>query len=76
METITSRIDNVTGIPLSHRTEIIPPPRSVKVELTSRCNYVCSFCVKSLLPTSDDMKPVLPRGVDALSVAGRGSGRV
>ncbi len=56
METITSRIDNVTGIPLSHRTEIIPPPRSVKVELTSRCNYVCSFCVKSLLPTSDDMK--------------------
>jgi radical SAM protein with 4Fe4S-binding SPASM domain len=56
METISARIDNVTGIPPSHRAEVIPPPRSVKVELTSRCNFVCSFCVKSLLPTNDDMK--------------------
>ncbi len=55
-DTITLRIDNVTGIPPSHRAEVIPPPRSVKVELTSRCNYVCSFCVKSLLPSNDDMK--------------------
>lgn len=41
---ITERIDAVTHIPASSRCERPPAPRSVKIELTSRCNYRCKFC--------------------------------
>jgi len=44
METITSRIDAITNIPLSHRGFSLPAPKSVKIELTGRCNYKCGFC--------------------------------
>lgn len=43
-DTITSRIDKVTHIPDSHMMAYPPAPRSVKIELTGRCNYRCSFC--------------------------------
>lgn len=46
--TITTRIDNITRIPPSHRGTVLPAPRSVKIEITAHCNYHCSFCVKSL----------------------------
>jgi MoaA/NifB/PqqE/SkfB family radical SAM enzyme len=52
---IEDRIDNVTGLPEGYRAEIVPAPISVKLELTSRCNYRCSFCVKSIRPDSADM---------------------
>ena len=42
--TITSRIDQVTHIPESHLRVDPPAPRSVKIELTGRCNYKCGFC--------------------------------
>ena len=42
--TITERIDRTTFIPEEYRHTVIPMPKSVKVELTSRCNYKCSFC--------------------------------
>jgi hypothetical protein len=45
---ICERIDAVTKIPSSHLGTIIPPPKSVKIEITANCNYKCSFCVKSL----------------------------
>lgn len=41
---ITNRIDSVTLIPPSHRAAQPPAPRSVKIELTGRCNYRCGFC--------------------------------
>lgn len=47
--TITERIDAVTGIEASHRTEAPPAPRSVKIELTARCNLACSFCARSMM---------------------------
>jgi MoaA/NifB/PqqE/SkfB family radical SAM enzyme len=43
-ETISSRIDAVTAIPEGYRAEKIPAPKSVKIEITSRCNFKCSFC--------------------------------
>jgi MoaA/NifB/PqqE/SkfB family radical SAM enzyme len=46
--TITARIDAVTLIPASHRTAKPPCPRSVKIELTSQCNYRCGFCAHRL----------------------------
>lgn len=45
---ISTRIDAITKIPESHRGEILPAPRSVKIEITANCNYRCTFCVKSL----------------------------
>jgi MoaA/NifB/PqqE/SkfB family radical SAM enzyme len=47
-QSITQRIDAVTGIPASHRVATPPPPRAVKIELTSQCNYRCGFCAHRL----------------------------
>jgi MoaA/NifB/PqqE/SkfB family radical SAM enzyme len=52
---ITSRIDAITGIPLEYRSEVIPAPKSVKIELTANCNYKCQFCVKSIRPDNGEM---------------------
>ncbi len=41
---ITQRIDAITLIPEERRRVDPPAPRSVKIELTGRCNYRCSFC--------------------------------
>ena len=44
METITNRIDKVTHIPKQYLKQAPPSPRSVKIELTGKCNYRCGFC--------------------------------
>jgi len=41
---ITQRIDNITHIPVQYRVSKPPCPKSVKIELTGRCNYKCGFC--------------------------------
>ena len=52
---ITERIDAITKIPPQYLAEVIPAPRSVKIELTAACNYRCGFCVKSLRPDNGMM---------------------
>jgi MoaA/NifB/PqqE/SkfB family radical SAM enzyme len=42
--TITARIDNVTRIPIQYLRADPPAPRSVKIEISPRCNYRCGFC--------------------------------
>src|SRR5678816_1467701 len=44
MATITDRIDNTTRIPASHLQPAPPAPKSVKIEISPRCNYRCGFC--------------------------------
>jgi MoaA/NifB/PqqE/SkfB family radical SAM enzyme len=41
---ITNRIDAITAIPDSHMCKAPPAPRSVKIEISPRCNYRCGFC--------------------------------
>lgn len=41
---ITDKIDAITKIPSTHLRADPPAPRSVKIELTGRCNYRCGFC--------------------------------
>ena len=41
---IIERIDAITHIPDSYQDARPPCPRSVKIELTGRCNYRCGFC--------------------------------
>ena len=45
---ITERIDAITGIPEEARKAKAPIPKSVKIELTGRCNFKCSFCARSM----------------------------
>jgi MoaA/NifB/PqqE/SkfB family radical SAM enzyme len=44
MTTITDRIDATTRIPPRFLRADPPAPRSVKIEISPRCNYRCGFC--------------------------------
>ena len=44
MKTITDRIDATTRIPPAYLKAAPPAPRSVKIEVSPRCNYRCGFC--------------------------------
>ena len=44
MPTITERIDRITLIPPERLKAAPPAPKSVKIEISPRCNYRCGFC--------------------------------
>lgn len=44
MAKITERVDAITRIPPEYRSATPPCPRSVKIELTARCDLNCFFC--------------------------------
>ena len=44
MKMITDRIDSITRIPPAYLKAAPPAPRSVKIEISPRCNYRCGFC--------------------------------
>ena len=53
---ITKRIDAITGISNEYLRETPPPPKSVKIEISGRCNYACNFCAlrtRDKQPTAD-----------------------
>lgn len=41
---ITDRIDAITKIPEAYQHATLPAPKSVKIEISPRCNYRCGFC--------------------------------
>lgn len=47
--TITERIDAITFIEPARAAARAPVPRSVKIELTARCNFACAFCARSMM---------------------------
>jgi organic radical activating enzyme len=44
---ITEKIDRITRIPENYQAAVLPPPKSVKIELTARCDFQCFFCASS-----------------------------
>jgi MoaA/NifB/PqqE/SkfB family radical SAM enzyme len=44
MSSITDRIDNVTRISQQYLKAAPAAPKSVKIEISPRCNYRCGFC--------------------------------
>jgi len=78
-DTISKRIDNVTLVTEEYAQPICPAPKSVKIELTSRCNFSCGFCAHRLKDPGDceDMswnfftrivKEMLEAGVEELGM--------
>ena len=76
---ITQRIDKITLIPKDRLKTVIPAPRSVKIELSPRCNFRCGFCSLSARvkqPTKDMdfelfkriTKEMLDAGVEEIGV--------
>jgi radical SAM protein with 4Fe4S-binding SPASM domain len=53
---ISQRIDAITAIPEAYRHEVIPAPKSCKIELTSNCSLRCSFCDNVNLKNKGEMK--------------------
>ncbi len=63
---ITDRIDAITHLPPDRLATCLSPPRSVKIELTGRCNFACSFCARSdMLRRQEDMEPEFFRRIVA-----------
>jgi hypothetical protein len=45
---ITARIDRITKLTPAYRSTTPPVPRSVKIELTARCDFRCFFCASAM----------------------------
>jgi len=70
---ITDRIDAITKIPPTHRYAKIPAPKSVKIELTGRCNFRCGFCAlrsRQVQPKTDMDLELFQRITTEMRVAG------
>ncbi len=64
MPSITSRIDRITLLTDEYRSEAPPAPRSVKIELTARCDFQCFFCASAMrLRDKADMDPAFFRRI-------------
>ena len=48
MGSITERIDRITLLTKESRSPAPPVPRSVKIELTARCDFQCFFCASAM----------------------------
>ncbi len=59
---ITQRIDRITSLEGAYRSALPPVPRSVKIELTARCDFACFFCASSMrLRKKEEIDPELFR---------------
>lgn len=69
---ITERIDAITKISPEYRGTVLPAPKSVKIELTARCSFSCSFCAHAAgLREEGDMPfELFKRLVDEFVAAG------
>ena len=69
---ISERVNQTTFIDPEYRNTICPPPKSVKIELTGRCNFRCNFCAHNqrLRKVGDMSWGLYTRLVDEMHDAG------
>ena len=61
---LTERIDAITRLDGARRRARPPVPRSVKIELTARCDFQCFFCASALrLRAKADIDPAFFRSI-------------
>lgn len=56
MADLKERQQKIMKIDSTYLKSVLPPPKSVKIELSGRCNYRCSFCsltIRDEQPTQD-----------------------
>ncbi|NJN39908.1 MAG: radical SAM protein [Gammaproteobacteria bacterium] len=72
MPKITDRIDRITLLTDEYRSPVPPIPKSVKIELTARCDFKCFFCASHMrLRDKSDMSwPFFSRIVKEMRDAG------
>jgi len=72
MPKITDRIDRITLLTDEYRSAAPPIPKSVKIELTARCDFKCFFCASHMrLRDKSDMPwPFFARIVKEMREAG------
>jgi MoaA/NifB/PqqE/SkfB family radical SAM enzyme len=64
MGKITERIDRITLLTPEFRSATPPVPRSVKIELTARCDFQCFFCASAMrLRDKADIDPAFFRRI-------------
>lgn len=54
---ITARIDRITQHKPEYRSPVPPAPKSVKIELTGRCDFQCFFCASHTRPRAESDMP-------------------
>lgn len=70
---ITERIDAITKIPTEFLAATLPAPKSVKIEISPRCNYRCGFCalrMRDEQPTEDMEFDLFKRATSEMWEAG------
>jgi hypothetical protein len=64
MQKITERIDRITFLTDEYRSPAPPVPKSVKIELTARCDFQCFFCASAMrLRRKADIDPAFFRRI-------------
>jgi len=54
--TMTDKVDNITGLTEEYSSVTPPIPKSVKIELTAKCDFKCFYCATgNSLRTKDEM---------------------
>ena len=54
---LTARLERITDLTPDTRSPTPPPPRSVKIELTARCDFQCNFCAAYRRPRAQSDMP-------------------
>jgi len=57
MHSITTRIDHLAALASETRSPTPPVPKSVKIELTGRCDFQCFFCASHTRPREKSDMP-------------------
>jgi len=57
MHSITARVDRLASLASEYRNPVPPAPKSVKIELTGRCDFQCFFCASHTRPREKSDMP-------------------
>jgi len=57
MQSITTRVERLASLASEYRSSVPPVPKSIKIELTARCDFKCHFCASHTRPRARSDMP-------------------
>ena len=57
MQSITTRVERLASLAPEYRSSVPPVPKSIKIELTARCDFKCTFCASHTRPRARSDMP-------------------